>query len=234
MTESRKRIPVFLAILTLAGASSRFVLDSAESTSNRTNLMILTPIGFRKPLFVGEASWGRKGVPSWEAIDDGHRLRESGNEIGAISHWKALAFKCKEVDIVAACAALENVARCHLDRGDLSAAIATYKEIVAIGERGGVNTAYYACTQLSDLYVQCGHVPQSLEFALLAKTKFRFSSFCGDSWFSQNVSLDRRVEELQTAASIRSAVALRTQITMQCTGVGEQPVSHGQSLAPTR
>lgn len=173
-----------------------------------TSVMVLSPIGYSRNLFVGEAMWGRKGVASWEAIDDGHRMRESGDEIAAISQWQHLAARYKEDDSEAACAALRNLAVCHSNRGENSAAVSCCKQIISVGNSAGLNAAYYACKELSDLYVEFGDVDESLRFARMAQCQFTFSDFCGIAHMTEQHALDQRIEMLSAAKLNQSKIDL--------------------------
>lgn len=184
-------------------------LDGIGSDLPETPVMFLDPICGPMNLTVREACWGRKGVASWEAIDDGHRMRELGDEIRAISHWEHLAIKYEGTDIEAACAALRNVAVSHLNRGEKSAAVSSYKQIVAAGNRAGWNAAYFACKQLSDLYVELDNVDESLRFARMAQCQCTFSTFCGVAELSEQFAIDQRIESLSTAKFTRSKVVLK-------------------------
>ena len=197
---------MILSLLTAIAVS----LDGIGSDLPETPVLFLDPICFPINFTGGEAFWGRKGVASWEAIDDGHRMRESGDEIGAISHWEHLAIRYEVTDIEAACAALRNAAVSHLNRGEKSAAVFSYKQIVAAGDRAGVNTAYFACKQLSDLYVEFDNVDESLRFARMAQCQCTFSTFCGVAWLSEQSAIDQRIEALSTAKFTRSKVVLKT------------------------
>ncbi|MBL8814509.1 MAG: hypothetical protein JNL58_00660 [Planctomyces sp.] len=186
--------------------------DAVGPELPETRVMFLDPIAGPRNLAVGEACFGRKGVESWEAIDDGHRMRQAGEEIGAISHWKRLAIRYQETDVEAACAALDNVAALYSNRGEKAAAVSYYKLLLAVGSSSEGYAPYSACRHLSDLYVELDNIDESLRFARMAQCQCSYPAmlFCGVGRMSEEYAIDRRIEALSAAKLTRSKVALKT------------------------
>lgn len=69
----------------------------------------------------------------------------------------------------------------------------------------GDNSRHDACVQLSSIYERRGQVPEALDFAILARDRYRFSEMCGLLVTSVRQEDDHRVRSLREQLNKDSA-----------------------------
>lgn len=155
------------------------------------------------------ATWGRRGVSSWEQIDSANALLRAGRPAKAVAAWEGIATAYREADVSVAQVATECIAVFKWKKGDIRGAIAAYTELLDTSARFETHRCHNMCCSLSDLHLLSGRTSEALRYLRMAQNRYPFRLWCGVATLNRQLALDARVEALELALQNGNHVILR-------------------------
>ena len=216
-------LSVILPLLALVAAALIFSFTPQFHGTELHPPLVLEPISWQQPtlLSLNDDSWGfggNRAEPQWKELMMGNALAREGKPFLALKHWGKLIHKYPDSEIELA--ALENMALCCRFYGYSDLAITTYNRILAressawhpiepLSSMSTLNDCHYACTALSDLWLERGNGLMALRYAELAESEYPLSYFCGMVTTSEYSAVHERILALRSAMSMNVPVRIR-------------------------
>ena len=215
-------LSVILPLLALVAAALIFSFTPQFHGTELHPPLVLEPISWQQPtlLSLNDDSWGfggNRAEPQWKELMMGNALARECKPFLALKHWGKLIHKYPDSEIELA--ALENMALWCRFYGYSDLEIMTYNRILArkssawhpisITSMPTLNDYHYACTALSDLWLERGNGLMALRYAELAVTEYPFSDWCGNAALSEQMAVIRRISALRSAMSMNVPVRIR-------------------------